>query len=123
MRKAWFRVSDDDVAECDGPASSDCPCCGHALPFGRGRSGIVLSTEEAAFVLGVSRPTVVRLIENGWLRGSKRGRWWRVNLDEVVRVLTLEATRRSQALDEVVRSRQHGSSAGACIATGRRAAG
>jgi excisionase family DNA binding protein len=106
MRKAWFRVSEDDVAEGDDPPSSDCPCCGHALPFGRGRSGIVLSTEEAAFVLGVSRPTIVRLIETGWLHGAKRGHWWRVNLDEVVRVLTLEATRRSQALDDVVRARQ-----------------
>jgi excisionase family DNA binding protein len=108
MRRAWFRVCDDDADPAGPVPIPDCPCCGRPSPFARERSGIVLSSEEAAVVLGVSRPTIVRLIQSGWIHGSKRGRAWHVNLDEVVRVLALEASRRARALDDIVRSRRGG---------------
>lgn len=62
-----------------------------------------LTTEQAAAILGVSRPTVVRLIETGKLPARMVGTHRRLDLADVVRYRERSARRRSDALDEMAR--------------------
>lgn len=45
----------------------------------------VVTTQQAAELLGVSRPTVVKLIEDGELEATKITRHRRIRLDDVIR--------------------------------------
>ncbi len=62
-----------------------------------------LTTEQAAAVLGVSRPTVVRLIEAGKLPARMVGTHRRLALGDVVRYRDASVRRRAEALDEMAR--------------------
>ncbi len=67
------------------------------------RSSDDLTTEQAASVLGVSRPTVVRMIEAGKLPAHKVGTHRRLALGDVVAYRELSSGRRRDALDRMTR--------------------
>lgn len=67
------------------------------------RSPDDLTTEQAAAVLGVSRPTVVRLIEAGKLPARMVGTHRRLVLGDVVAYREAATRRRRDALDEMTR--------------------
>lgn len=67
------------------------------------RSPEDLTTEQAAAVLGVSRPTVVRLVESGKLRARMVGTHRRLSLSDVLAHREASAKRRSEALDGMAR--------------------
>ena len=61
----------------------------------------VLTTSEAAELLGISRPTFVRLLESGKIPYTSPGRHRRVELADVLAFQQRERTRRRQVLDEM----------------------
>lgn len=65
------------------------------------RSPDDLTTEQAAAVLGVSRPTVVRMIEAGKLPARMVGTHRRLTLGDVLAYREASATRRRDALDRM----------------------
>ncbi|MEX2294616.1 MAG: helix-turn-helix domain-containing protein [Acidimicrobiales bacterium] len=67
------------------------------------RSPEDLTTEQAAAVLGVSRPTVVRLVESGKLPARMVGTHRRLSLGDVLAHREASAKRRGEALDEMAR--------------------
>lgn len=67
------------------------------------RSPEDLTTEQAAAVLGVSRPTVVRLVESGKLPARMVGTHRRLSLTDVLARREASAKRRSESLDEMAR--------------------
>ena len=67
------------------------------------RSPEDLTTEQAAAVLGVSRPTVVRLIDAGKLPARMVGTHRRVALVDVLAHRQSSAGRRRDALDQLTR--------------------
>lgn len=62
-----------------------------------------LTTEQAAAVLGVSRPTVVRLVEAGKLPAHLVGTHRRLALGDVLAYREASVTKRRAALDEMAR--------------------
>lgn len=64
----------------------------------------VLTTSEAADLLGISRPTLVRLLESGAIPFEQPGRHRRVRLADVLAYQTRSRRARAAALDEMVRS-------------------
>ncbi len=67
------------------------------------RSPEDLTTEQAAAVLGVSRPTVIRLVESGKLPARLVGTHRRLSLRDVLAHREASAKRRGDALDEMAR--------------------
>ncbi len=67
------------------------------------RSPEDLTTEQAAAVLGFSRPTVVRLIEAGKLPARMVGTHRRLSLGDVLAYREASAPKRRAALDEMTR--------------------
>lgn len=67
------------------------------------RSPEDLTTEQAAAVLGVSRPTVVRLVESGRLPARMVGTHRRLSLSDVLAHREASAKRRGESLDEMAR--------------------
>jgi excisionase family DNA binding protein len=65
--------------------------------------GTQLSTQQAADLLGVSRPHVVKLVDSGEIRHTKTGKHRRVLLNDVLAYRDRQAGRRSEALDELSR--------------------
>lgn len=63
----------------------------------------VLTTSQAAELLGVSRPTLVRLLESGEIPYDKPGRHRRVRLDDVLAYQQRSRRARAAGLDEMVR--------------------
>ena len=62
----------------------------------------VLSTSEAAQLLGVSRPTLVRLQESGEIPFDKPGRHRRVRLADLLAYQERSRRRRAAVLDQMV---------------------
>lgn len=62
-----------------------------------------LTTEQAAAVLGVSRPTVVRLVESGNLPARMVGTHRRLSLSDVLAHREASAKGRSESLDKMAR--------------------
>jgi excisionase family DNA binding protein len=58
----------------------------------------VLSTQEAADILGISRPTLVKLLEANELPFSKPGRHRRVKLEDILAYQQRQRAHRSQEL-------------------------
>jgi excisionase family DNA binding protein len=63
----------------------------------------MLTTQEAADFLGVSRPTLVRLLEEGVIPHEMRGRHRRVMLAHLLDYLDRSKVSRRQSLEEMVR--------------------
>ena len=63
----------------------------------------VLSTQRVAQIMGVSRPYVVKLIDNGELPAHRVGRHRRVRADDLERYLAVERAQGKEAFDELVR--------------------
>lgn len=67
------------------------------------RSPQHLTTEQAAVVLGVSRPTVIRLVEAGKMPARMVGTHRRLTLGDVLAYRESSATRRRKGLDAMTR--------------------
>jgi excisionase family DNA binding protein len=68
--------------------------------------GSQLSTQQAADILNVSRPFLIKLIEDGELQCFKVGTHRRLEASEVFAYRELRERERSDALDELIRLRQ-----------------
>jgi len=62
-----------------------------------------LTTQEAADLLGISRPTMVKLLDDGKLPFEQPGRHRRIRLDDLLAYRDERRRERSKALDELVR--------------------
>lgn len=62
----------------------------------------LLTTQEAADFLGVSRPTLVRLLKDGEIAHQMRGRHRRVRLYDIVEYQVRARRERKRVLDEMV---------------------
>lgn len=67
------------------------------------RSPEDLTTEQAAALLGVSRPTVVRLVESGKIPARMVGTHRRLSLGDVLAYREASTKRRAEALDNMTR--------------------
>ena len=68
--------------------------------------GMQLTTQEAADFLGISRPTLVKLLETGEIAFELRGRHRRVTLRDVVDYQARFRVDRRAALDDLARAGQ-----------------
>ncbi|WP_329027733.1 helix-turn-helix domain-containing protein [Streptomyces sp. NBC_01423] len=62
-----------------------------------------LTTQEAADLLGVSRPAFVKILDEGGLPYNRPGRHRRVLLSDVLDYREKRRTRRRRGLDDLVR--------------------
>jgi excisionase family DNA binding protein len=62
----------------------------------------MLTTQEAADFLGISRPTLVRILQDGEIAYQKPGRHRRVMLSDLVEYQATISRRRREALQELV---------------------
>lgn len=68
---------------------------------------LTLTTQEAADLLGVSRPTLVRLLESGKIPFEKVSRHRRVLLTDVLDYQKRQRRRAAEALSDMVADSQH----------------
>lgn len=77
-----------------------------ALSQGRAVSVIpqctMLTTQEAADILGISRPTLVRLLEEGQIPFTKPGRHRRVRMDDLLEYQERQRAAADEALTDMV---------------------
>lgn len=66
----------------------------------------LLTTQEAADILNVSRPTLVKILERGELGFEMRGRHRRIHLEDLLEYQEALREKRAQALDEMQRDSQ-----------------
>jgi excisionase family DNA binding protein len=89
-----------------------------ALAHGQGVTVIpqsaLLTTQEAADVLGISRPTLVRLLTDGEIPFEQRGRHRRILLSEL---LDYQERMRQERRESLTRMAQEGQAAGIYEAT------
>lgn len=63
--------------------------------------GMLLTTQEAADFLGISRPTLVKLLEDGAIPFEKPNRHRRVRLQDLVDFRARQRSERRTALDQM----------------------
>lgn len=68
--------------------------------------GMLLTTQEAADFLGVSRPTLVKLLETNEIPFERRGRHRRVTLRDIVNYQNRFRVERRSALEDIARAGQ-----------------
>lgn len=61
-----------------------------------------LTTQQAADLLNVSRPYVVKLLENGEIPFHKRGRHRRIRFDDLMEYKNKDELDRAKAFDEMI---------------------
>ncbi len=71
----------------------------------------VLTTQQAADKLHISRPTLIKLLEAGKIRYHKRGRHRRIMLADLLEYELQEQDARTRELDELSREAAHDGSA------------
>lgn len=80
----------------------------NALASGEGITvvpqGMTMTTQQAADYLGISRPTLVRLLEGGEIEYQQPGRHRRVRLDDLVAYQDAFRSERREALRDLRRS-------------------
>lgn len=80
----------------------------NALAAGEGITivpqGVLMTTQQAADFLGVSRPTLVRLLENGDIPFDKPSRHRRVKLEDLVEYQNASRAKRGAALRDLRRA-------------------
>ena len=86
-----------------------------AHPLARGQAVTVapqhttLTTQQAADLLGVSRPTLVKLLEAGELPYTQPGRHRRIRLTDLLTYRERNRTERKDGFDEVARTSEEAS--------------
>ena len=66
----------------------------------------LLTTQEAADLLNISRPTLIKILERGDVPYEMRGRHRRIRLDDLLAYQVKLHEQRAEALDEMTRSAQ-----------------
>ena len=81
-----------------------------AMATGRGVTLIPenaeLTTVEAAAILNVSRPFLIKLLDDGTIRHRKVGRHRRIRFEDLMGYKRMDDKKREAALDELVRDAQ-----------------
>lgn len=67
-----------------------------------------LTTQEAAELLGISRPTLVKLLEEGEIPYEQPGRHRRIKLVDVLEYRDRRSSKRREALDQMVEIAEEG---------------
>ncbi|MDP1706793.1 MAG: excisionase family DNA-binding protein [bacterium] len=62
---------------------------------------VMLTTQEAANIIGVSRPTLISLIEKGLIEFDLVGRHRRISIDQVLKYRAARKEQQYKALDEM----------------------
>ena len=66
----------------------------------------MLSTQEAADILGVSRPTLVKLLESGQIPFTKVNTYRRVAMIDVIAFRTAQRAERQRIIEEAIHSNE-----------------
>ena len=110
--------ADGRRVEVPGPVFDALVQVATAMAHGQGVTVIpqnaLLTTQEAAELLGISRPTLVRLVEDGEIPYEQRGRHRRVMLADL---LAYQASMRRERREALDRMAQEGQAAGLYDAT------
>ena len=67
---------------------------------------LLLTTQEAAELLGISRPTLVRLLQDGEIAYEQRGRHRRIMLSDLLAYQEKMRRERRESLDQIAREGQ-----------------
>ena len=62
---------------------------------------VMLTTQEAANIIGVSRPTLISLLEKGLIEFELVGRHRRISIDQVLKYKATRKEQQYKALDEI----------------------
>lgn len=62
---------------------------------------VILTTQEAANIMGVSRPTLISLLEKGLIEYELVGRHRRISIDQVLKYKAMRKEQQYKALDDV----------------------
>jgi len=107
------RLVDSDGSEVEIPASAFAALRAVVRDMAQGLTIILiphdreLTTKEAADILGVSRPFLVRLLDRGEIPYDRVGTHRRLNVEDVLAYRELRAARRREQLRELTELSEH----------------